>query len=366
MFRRPVRQAPLASPDMSDDPADRVRIAAMRESGRARLVDVARLAGVGKTTASDALTGTGRVSEGTRRAVLAAADQLGYRPNAAARHLRQSSTGALAIVLPEVSARSAYYMAFAFGVIGHASRADYDVTVVTRPQGQQRPRDIRADGVIIADPRRDDPAVDSLLAAPVPVVTGEHVLGGAQPDGVVYSDHEAGMSRLMDHLDGTGFRRPALIVAADDTDWSASLSRGFASGCAERDLEPVIRRTAFEAPSHQVRAATQRILVDHPDVDAIIVGPDGGAVEVLSVLHELGRDGGADIAVASCVDYTALQFLDPPVTALDLRPYDAGVAAAELLIGLLNGTAPAGTEREHDIVVVPRASTAHELHVHGD
>lgn len=334
----------------------------MRDSGRARLIDVARLAGVGKTTASDALTGTGRVSEGTRRSVLAAAGQLGYRPNSAARYLRQASTGTIAIVLPEVSARSTYYMAFAFGVIGHASRADYDVTVVTRPQGQQRPRDVRADGVIIADPRRDDPVVSALIAAPILVVTGEHVLGDDPPDGVVYSDHEAGMTRLMDHLDGTGFRRPALIVAADDTDWSASLARGFSSGCAERGLEPVIRRTSFEAPSHQVRAATQRILIDHPDIDTIIVGPDGGAVEVLSVLHERGRDGGADIAVASCVDYTALQFLDPPVTALDLRPYDAGVAAAELLISVLNGTAPAGTEREHDIVVVPRASTAHELH----
>lgn len=337
----------------------------VREPGRVRLVDVARRAGVGKTTASDALTGTGRVSAQTREAVLAAAAELGYRPNAAARHLRQSATGTIAVVLPEVSARSAYYMAFAFGVISRAAHSDLDVTVVTRPHGQQRPRELRADGVVIADPRRGDPVVEALIASPSPVVTGEHVLAGPPPDGVVYSDHEAALRRLLDDLDGTGFRRPALIVAEDDTDWSASLARGFRGGCADRGLEPVVRHTSFEAPSHHVRAATERLLADAPDVDAIIVGPDGGAVEVLSVLRRTGRDAGTEIAVASCVDYAALQFVDPPVTAIDLRPHAAGVTAAELLIDLLAGSAARGTEREHEVEVVARASTAQRLHPAG-
>lgn len=337
------------------------RIAHMRDSGRPTLIDVARRAGVAKTTASDALTGRGRIAEATRETVLAAAAELGYAPNTAAQHLRHSATGALALVLPEVSARSAYYMTFAFGVISAAAHADYDVTVVTRPQGQQRTRQLRADGIIIADPRKGDPVTARLLEVSTPVVTTEHVLEGPKPDGVIYSDHGAAMTRLLAHLDVTRFKHPALIVAADDTDWSASLARAFREGCAERGLEPIMRHTSFEAPSRQVREATEGLIAAHPDVDAIIVAPDGGAVEVLSVLHRAGLVAGRDIAVASCVDYPALQSVDPPVTAVDLGPRAAGVAAAELIIELIRRDDDGPVEREHPIEVVGRASTATAL-----
>ena len=109
-----------------------------------------------------------------------------------------------------------------------------------------------------------------------------------------------------------------------------------------------------------MREATEQVLADHPDVDAIVVGPDGGAVEVLSVLNRSGLVAGRDIAVASCVDYPALQFVDPPVTAVDLRPHAAGVAAAELILDLIGGSAEAPIEREHPIAVVGRASTEPE------
>lgn len=318
---------------------------------------MAKRAGVAKTTASDALSGRGRIAEGTRESVLAAAAELGYTPNTAAQHLRHSATGTLALVLPEVSARSAYYMTFAFGVISAAAHADYDVTVVTRPPGQQRPRRLRADGIIIADPRKGDPVTAHLIEEPTPVVTTEHVLEGPKPDGVVYSDHGAAMMRLMAHLDGTRFSRPGLIVAADDSDWTASLARAFRAACDERGIEPAVRHTSFEAPSAQVREAAEQLLADHPDVDAIVVAPDGGAVEVLSVLNRAGRVVGRDIALASCVDYPALASIDPPVTAVDLRPHAAGVAAAKLIIDIIGGTGESN-EREHPIDVVARESTA--------
>src|SRR5699024_10024792 len=122
-----------------------------------------------------------------------------------------------------------------------------------------------------------DPVTAHLLAESTPVVTTEHVLEGPMPDGVIYSDHGAAMTRLMAHLDGTRYFRPGLIVAADDTDWSASLARAFRAACEERGIEPVVRHTSFEAPSKQVREAAENLLADHPEVDAIVVAPDGGA-----------------------------------------------------------------------------------------
>ena len=101
------------------------------QKGPVTLVEVARVAGVSKTTASDALRNSGRVSERTRKLVTATADRLGYSPNASAQSLRRATTGAIGLHLPDILARSEYYMSFVFGVVGRAAEMNYDVRSVT-------------------------------------------------------------------------------------------------------------------------------------------------------------------------------------------------------------------------------------------
>lgn len=335
----------------------------MQEPRRARLIDVARRAGVGKTTASDALSGTGRVSPATREAVLAAAEELGYSANPAARHLRGGSVGTIGIVLPEVLSRSSYYMAFTFGIVTSAAAHDIDVTIVSPSVSSGRSRPIRADGLIIGDPLSGDPGLPALLASGIPIVTQEHLpedVAGAA-DGVVWSSHEAAMLRLFEEIDVTRARHPALLVAPEATDWSRQLVAGFRTGCAARGLDPVIAPISFEAPWHAVRASTKRLLQEHPETDVVICAPDSSAIEVVAVLGRLGRAVGEDITVVSCVDHPSLPFLTPSVTSIDLRPRESGVACSELLIDLLEGRAQKGADVEFPIAVVARESTARPL-----
>jgi len=337
----------------------------MHEPRRARLIDVARRAGVGKTTASDALSGSGRVSSTTRDAVLAAAAELGYAVNTAARHLRTGTVGTIGIVLPEVVSRSSYYMAFTFGIVTSAAAHDVDVTIVSPSVSAGRSRPIRADGLIIGDPLSGDPGLPALLDSGIPVVTQEHLPEDirAVPDGVVWSSHQQGMLRLFDEIDLTMARHPALLVAPDVTDWSRQLVAGYREGCAARGLPPVIAPVAFEAPWRAVRASTERLLAEHPETDAIICGPDSSAIEVVSVLTRLGRVVGEDITVVSCVDHPSLPFLQPSITSIDLRPRESGVACAELLLDLVEGRATPGADVEFPIGVVARESTARPLRV---
>jgi DNA-binding LacI/PurR family transcriptional regulator len=69
---------------------------------RAKLNDVAALAGISSATASRALSGKGPVSAGTRKLVLEAVDRLNYRPNLFAKALRQQSSFHLGLVIPNL------------------------------------------------------------------------------------------------------------------------------------------------------------------------------------------------------------------------------------------------------------------------
>ena len=71
----------------------------------ANILDIARKSGLGKSTVARALSGTGSVSERTRKKVCLAADQLNYRPNMAARVLKSRENRVLGVVIPETNSR---------------------------------------------------------------------------------------------------------------------------------------------------------------------------------------------------------------------------------------------------------------------
>jgi DNA-binding LacI/PurR family transcriptional regulator len=326
------------------------------------ILTVAREAGVSKTTASDALRGSGRVSEATRETVARVAERLGYVPNGSARHLRKASTGTIGLHVPEVLTRSSYYMSFVFGVVEQAARHDYDVTLIT--SGQRRARAPRVDGLVLGDPLGGDPVVESLMGTGLPTVSCERFPGARQADGVVWSDHAPMLARLLDHLREAGATRPGLIVAGDESDWAASVHRGYLDWCGSHGVLPLVRRVSFDATGDEVRAAARALLDTSSGamadgaggggrMDALVCAPAGAATEVAPLL----REAGANVLLASCVDSAGTRLADPPITAIDLRPREAGASCAELLFELLSGAAPAGTERLHPIELAVRAST---------
>jgi DNA-binding LacI/PurR family transcriptional regulator len=316
------------------------------------LIALARAAGVSKTTASDALRNSGRVSEQTRQHVVSVATRLGYSPNPSARSLRRGSTGAIGLHLPEILTRSEYYMSFVFGVVDFAARQDYDVTLITSRRGTFP----RVDGIVLGDPLEADSVASRLMTSSAPVVTCERFTGDSEPAGVVRSDHAATLSALLDHLRAAGARRIALLASSVVTDWGATLQRAYRSWCASLDVPVLLRDLPFGSPATAVQDAVRTLLESR--MDALVCAPDGSAMAALPVLRAAGRVIGKDLLLASCVDSTPLGHADPPITAIDLRPREAGAACAKLLFEILNSEVPPGTVREQPIDLIPRASTA--------
>ncbi|MFJ9622627.1 LacI family DNA-binding transcriptional regulator [Streptomyces sp. NPDC101181] len=322
------------------------------------LLDVARAAGVSKSTVSDALQGSGRVAEATRDRVRAVAEELGYRPNSAARRLRRASTGALGLHLPQTATRLDYYMNLAFGAVARAQDEGLDVVLLAPAGAASGPIASRVDGLLVIDPEVGDRAVPGLLDAGVPVVTGERYLGPVTgPSGAVVCDNAASLTALLDHVTERGARRPALLAPAGTSAWATALRATAASWGGTHGVEVALRTVPFAATPAEAEETTGALLAADPAVDAVICAPDGSAPGVLRAAAAHGREVGADLLVASCVDGTATRGADPAVTAVDLRPAAYGRACAELLCDILAGRAAADTVRDHAWSLEVRAST---------
>ncbi|MGW6463731.1 LacI family DNA-binding transcriptional regulator [Streptomyces rubiginosohelvolus] len=375
------------------------------------LLDVARAAGVSKSTASDALQGSGRVAEATRDRVRAVAEELGYRPNSAARRLRRASTGAVGLHLPATATRLDYYMNLAFGAVERAQEDGLDM-VLLAPSGAAGGRIAsRVDGLLVIDPEAGDSAVPGLLDAGVPVVTGERYLGpSAGPSAAVVCDNAASLTALLDHVTERGARRPAVLAPSGSSAWATALRATARSWGLAHGVEVALRTVPFAATPAEAEETTRALLTADPAVDAVICAPDGSAPGVLRAAAALGREvgttgggggtgrsngtgggtppepgiiarsgtppepgiiarsgtppepgifarSGPGLLVAACVDGPATRGAEPPVTAVDLRPAAYGRACAELLCDILADRAAPDTVRRHAWSLETRAST---------
>ncbi|MFJ9322190.1 LacI family DNA-binding transcriptional regulator [Streptomyces globisporus] len=342
------------------------------------LLDVARAAGVSKSTASDALQGSGRVAEATRDRVRAVAEELGYRPNSAARRLRRASTGAVGLHLPATATRLDYYMNLAFGAVERAQEDGLDM-VLLAPSGAAGGRIAsRVDGLLVIDPEEGDSAVPGLLDAGVPVVTGERYLGpSAGPSAAVVCDNAASLTALLDHVTERGARRPAVLAPSGSSAWATALRATARSWGLAHGVEVALRTVPFAATPAEAEETTRALLTADPAVDAVICAPDGSAPGVLRAAAALGREAGTTggggaaaggppgnarpagpgLLVAACVDGPATRGAEPPVTAVDLRPAAYGRACAELLCDILADRAAPDTVRRHAWSLETRVST---------
>ncbi|UYM06587.1 LacI family DNA-binding transcriptional regulator [Solicola gregarius] len=330
----------------------------MNDESSVTIVDVARLAGVSKTTASDALRGRGRVSPATKVAVDRAADRLGYTPNRSARSLRTATTETIGLHIPEFLIRSEYYMSFVFGVVGEAGASGYDVTMITSghpPRGGHMPH---VDGLVLCDPVAGEPMMEALIHTSLPVVTCEPFPGDAPTAGTVRSDHGSRALELLDHLAASGARRPALFGSTTPSEWKATMQRTYDDWCLEHDVDGVSREVPFASTLDVLRETVAAMLRDEPSIDALVCAADGVAVAVQPAIEAAGHEIGRDFLLGSCVDSTAMRSADPPITAIDTKPRESGAACARLLFDVLAGDADDGAERYVPIELHTRPSTS--------
>lgn len=300
------------------------------------------------TTASTAMSGHGRVSQGTRNRVQKVATELGYAPNPLAQHLRHSTTGAIGLLLPRNSVSTQWYMEFAFGVVD-AAQADHMSVLLVHPASGDRLDSVSVDGFVLPE-LGEDPRTRAALCDRRPTVMGDTE---SRADGIVLIDHRQGIRALLDHLGDAGARNVLLLVPRN-SGWPEEVTRGYARWCEDTGVpERVVHVSPSDDPLVARMAMLEKLRED-PDIDAVVPVHLGLASSLLDAF--VASVDRRRIMLASYVDSPELEPLG--ITAVDLRPRAFGSACATELLRLISGRpAPAGWSPVVTPTVTVRAST---------
>jgi DNA-binding LacI/PurR family transcriptional regulator len=327
--------------------------------------EIARRAGVSRSTVSYVLSGKRAVSEGTRQRIQAVIDELGYRPNASARALREGRTHTLGLVIPPASQRlTDMQLGFVASVVEAAARVDLDVLL--SPSGGDHDRSFerivsgrRVDGVILMEIRLEDDRVSRLQQTGLPFVT---IGRTAEPHGMAWVDVDyAGLiARCVHHLADLGHRHVALVnrsaelVAAGYGPGHRALA-GFTAAVAERGLTGIDVCCGDDAAAGE--ACVERLLAEQPELTAIATVNEAALPGMQRALDAAGLVVPRDFSITGVAARHWAEDFRPALTAADVPIVEMGTEAVALLLESVATPAAVPRHRLYSPPISLRSST---------
>ena len=305
--------------------------------------EIARRAGVSRSTVSYALSGNRPVSEATRKRIQSVIDELGYRPNASARALAEGRTRTIGLVIPPASSRLTHMqLDFVGSVVDAAAKADLDVLL--SPSGGDHDRSFerlvsesRVDGVILMEIRMEDARVDRLREARMPFVGIGHP---ANDPGMFWVDVDyAGLIyHCVRHLADLGHRdiallnrSPELVAAGYGPGHRAR--EGFMRAVTELGLQGTELLCGDDARSGQECIAD--LLAGRPEVTALATINEAALPGVQRALQEAGLVIPRDFSLTGVVASQWAEDFRPPLTAADMPSDQMAAQAMALLVEII-------------------------------
>jgi DNA-binding LacI/PurR family transcriptional regulator len=267
--------------------------------------DVARRAGVSQSAVSRAFTEGASIAEETRRKVVEAAQELGYRPNLIARSLITRRSNIIGIAMSYLE--NQFYPAVLEALSDSFQAVGYRILLFTSKNG--RPSDpildevlrYRIDALVLASISLSSHFDEECHRAGIPVVLLNRMTESLTVSSVA-GDNVQGARTIADFLAEGGHERFAFIRGLEDSSTSRDRERGFTEGLADRRLGAPLLETGhydFEAAS----AATRRLLGRPDRPDAIFCANDHMAFAAMNVASaEFGLSPGQDISIVGFDD----------------------------------------------------------------
>ena len=305
---------------------------------RPTIKDVAARVGVSRQTVSRVINDKGEVSAETRARVLAAIEELSYRPSAVARSMVAGRTCTLGCISPNlidytfasiIQSAQAEARRQGYFILAGSAPAEPDVKPLLEEMLNRQ-----VDGLLVVNPYADDryhhflPLIEKGMA----VVYMGNTPRDESVSWVRCDDHEGGYQATWYLLD-LGHTTIATLVGPENEECTLDRLAGYRQALAEArlDFEPRLTGNGDWSATSGYQA-TQRLLATDQPLSAIFAQNDQMAVGAIHALRESGRRVPDDISVIGFDDIPLASYFDPPLTTFRQPMEEFGRQAARLLI----------------------------------
>ena len=337
---------------------------------RPRIGDVAERAGVSKTAVSFAFNQPAHLNTVTRERILAAADELGYRPSPIARRLANRRTQQIGLVVPQSTPDifANPFLPELIRGIGDVCDAQGIALVVVPPvHGSIATaiKDALVDGLILLGLEAEHPELARLGRSELPIVAldVEHWEGAS----IIAIDDAAGMREAAMHLAELGHRQVAVVLIAQHPDTpvderqgiSARRLAGIRSGFAANGAGDIELRILAAAVSEEGGRAAFETLALGPLPTAVITLSDVTAIGLMNAALDAGVSLPDDLSIVGFDDIPAAAWVSPRLTTVHQPIREKGRLAALRLIDAIGSGD--GRTPSHEILptrLTVRGSTA--------
>jgi LacI family transcriptional regulator len=305
---------------------------------RPTISDLAREAGVSRSTASRAVTGRGYVAPPVRERVREAADRLGYVPDTVARSLRHRTSHAVGVLISDLG--NPFYADVATAIERHLRARGYHIIVANSDGLEDEERTAatlftgsRVGGVIVAPVSS---IAARLVAAGVDVVEIDRRM--TDTCDAVLIENEAGADEATTHLLELGHRRIGLLLG--EMNWTTGPERlaGYRSALVRAAVTLDDSLLEIHDPAAMDGENLARALLDRrPDVTAIFATNNLMAEDAIAEIQRRGLSIPRDISLVAFDDVPWMSIVQPGITAVAQPTGEIGRRAADLLLERMAG-----------------------------
>ncbi|MFG1703321.1 LacI family DNA-binding transcriptional regulator [Nonomuraea sp. M3C6] len=326
---------------------------------RVTLADVAAIARVDRAVVSRVVNKdpTLNIRPETRERVLAAIEELGYRPNVAARSLRTARAHMFGLFIPDFA--NPVYAEIIKGAEAEAASLGY-VLVTGSATGagpgeyMDRLGQGRIDGLLLAGAGDESGLVERLDRAAIPWIMLNN--RSRSVNRYVILDDERAAALAVEHLVRLGHRRIAHLAGPSDADTATRRSAGYSAAMREAGLPEGPIEAADYTPAGGAAAMARLLAVPEPPT-AVFVANVASAIGAMDGVRSAGLEIPRDVSIVAVHDLELASYLYPALTTVRMPLAELGRRGVALL-GSLKPDDPVAEVLAGPIELIQRRSTA--------
>jgi LacI family transcriptional regulator len=323
--------------------------------------EIAKLAGVSKTTVSRVLNNKPDVLPETRERIRAIIDDLDYCPSIFAKAISNRKSNTIGLLIPYSTnyiLSNPYYYEVIRGITIELNKQGYYVLIMHNQDNNYRIalKQNRVDGVIVISPGSGHEDIfDTIISYGIPVVATSRILN---VEGVSYIDIDNvyGATLAVEHLVSQGHRNIGFINGPEILQSSKDRFLGYLNTLKKHNIPFKDNLVKIGDTSIISGYKSMKELLWEKDLTAVFVASDLMAVGVINAINEVGKKVPDDLSIVGFDDIPLAGDLNPPLTTIRQYAFEKGELSARMLIDIIEeGQASIKESIKTDIVI--RGST---------